>query len=179
MNNFSKKKGTNEVKIFDEYNASDIIGLNVILLNCVKEYCDDEGDKCISIPDMRSLSYTAAMTRCLINIPFNGKEIRNIRKIVGWSVKDMEKKLEIKAETISRWENDKYKMGGYVEKVFRIAVCEELKDKCKNVDYSTNDITYMKIKRNYENVCMMFSRIKMKIERGPSEITWEASQKAA
>lgn len=161
-------------KILEKYDASKLIGLNVILFNCVEEFYD-EGDKCIYIPDIEELAYTAAMVRCLNKKSFNGDEIRNIRKIIGWSAKKMEEKLKISYETISRWENDKYSMGGFVEKLFRISVCEELKEKCNNVDYSPKDITYMNIQKQTSKVYLMFSRVKIKINKNPIKIAWEPS----
>lgn len=160
------------IKKIEEFDATYLVGINVILLDCVEEIYK-KGRKFIRVPDIELLSYTSAMLRCLVDVSFNGSEIKNIRKILGWSVKDLEKKLKIRSETISRWENDKHTMGGYVEQIFRIHVCEELKDKCFGIDYNAKKIINMKIKKQTDKIYLKLSRVKMKEHNKPSSLVWE------
>ena len=58
---------------------------------------------------MEELSAAAAIVRCLMPIRLQGREVRAIRKIAGWTGAELTERMDVKAspETISRWEDDK------------------------------------------------------------------------
>ena len=49
------------------------------------------------------------------------------------------------AETVSRWETEAQPMGGYAEKMFRLFVCETLKEKAPGIAYNGKLIANLKV----------------------------------
>lgn len=130
--------------VLKDYDASKLIGLNVRLLNIAQTY-EDDGEPCLVIPDLRKVSRTAALSRCLIPLSLEGWELKNIRKIMGLGAAELAERMEVAPETLSRWENGKQDMGGFVEKVFRMIVCEALKHDCPGIDYDSATIPNMRL----------------------------------
>lgn len=96
-----------------------MIGLNVILLDCVVKL-HDEGEKHIQIPNVKSLSYVVVMSRCLEKRELFNEEIRNIRKIVGLSVVEIAGLMNICMGTFKKWERGKCRMGYFAEKYLEL-----------------------------------------------------------
>ena len=122
----------------EEHDVTDLIGLRVVVANTAHEITDEDGETSIEIPDIEELAVAAAVARCLMPFRLTGVELRAIRKIAGWTAADVAMRMGEKTspETISRWENEKQPMGGYAEKVFRLVICEELKDRAPAVSYN-------------------------------------------
>ncbi len=132
-------------RILEEHDISDMIGLRVIVADTAQVIDDDEGDTSIEIPEFESLSAAAAVARSLMPVRLLGTELKAIRKIAGWTAADLAAKMGEKTspETISRWENGKQPMGGYAEKVFRLLVCESLKDAAPGIPYDGSAIAHL------------------------------------
>lgn len=129
-------------RVLARHDVSDVVGLRVVAVGAVREITEADGELSYEIPDVEQLSAAAAVTRCLLPPRLRGPELRAIRHIVGWTAVDLARRLgeRTSIETISRWENDKVPMGGYAEKVFRLVVCEELKQKALGVPYHADMI---------------------------------------
>lgn len=81
--------------------------------------CEEEFD---SIPRMEELHKTLAIEMATQPNRLTGPEIRFLRTHLGWSGKDFAKTLGVTAESVSRWENDKEKMGTTSERLLRVMV---------------------------------------------------------
>lgn len=129
------------------FDATPLIGLSVTVLNAAETMIDEDGEELVRIPHLPELAATAAMARCLTPIRLRGSELRAIRKIAGWTAPMLSERLgeNIAAATISRWENEKQTMGGFVEKLFRVAACEALKEKAPGVDYDASMIPALRL----------------------------------
>ena len=116
-------------EVLESFDASDLIGLNVIVLNTARLTRDEEGEEFVEVPQIEELAKAAAVARCLVPVRLKGSEIKAIRRILDMTGRELAERLEAKPETLSRWENEAQLMGGFVEKVFRLVVCEYLKGK--------------------------------------------------
>jgi len=168
------------------HDVSDLIGLRVIVANAVQEVIDDDNETSVEVPDIESLSAAAAVVRCLTPIRLLGAELRAIRKIAGWTAAELAAKMGEKTswETISRWENEKQPMGGYAEKVFRLVVCEALKEEARGVGYEAGAIAKLividpwRTDQEFRVPPMVFDRVKVRENRAMVNL-WEPEQKAA
>lgn len=171
-------------KAIDSYDVTNLIGLRAIVVNAAQEV-EENGEISIEVPDIEALAKAAVMARCLIPISLTSKELKNIRKIVGWSASELAEKMGDKTNvaTVSRWENDRQNMGGYAEKVFRLIVCEYLKNDCPGVNYECKYIAELRIisidriknesSSNIEIPHIKFDRIKVKVCNKSSVDAWE------
>src|SRR5262249_13955901 len=114
----------------DEYDATPLVGLRVIVKDAAIEHKDDNGETTIELPKLRELLAASAVVRCLLPIRLRGSEMKAMRKIMGMTLADLAKKLDDRTavETVSRWESETQPMGGYVEKLLRLLICESLKE---------------------------------------------------
>src|SRR5689334_20752722 len=125
-------------KDLDRYDASALVGLNVILVNGAKEVVEVDDGKEVSyvqVPNLEELSAAAAVVRCLMPQKLRGAEIRALRKIAGMTARELSDAMGGKPalETISRWENEAEFAGGYAESVLRLAICEHIKDRAPGI----------------------------------------------
>ncbi len=139
------RDGTTERRLHG-HDVSDLMGLSVVLDGAI-EITESDGEVSTEIPDPEGLAAAAAVARCLIPIRLQPSELRALRHIADWTASDLAGMLGEKtaAETISRWETGKQSMGGYVEKVFRLLVCEHLHGRAPGVDYTAGAIARLVI----------------------------------
>jgi transcriptional regulator with XRE-family HTH domain len=98
--------------------------------------------------------------------------LRAMRRIAGLTAQDMAEKMGEKtsAETLSRWENEKQPMGGYAEKVFRLVICDELRNRARGVPYHDGAIARLVVvdpwraDAEFEVPAIVVSRVKMRSE---------------
>lgn len=133
------------------YDASALVGLNVVLVNGAKEIIEVNGDheqvSYVEVPNLEELSAAAALVRCMMPQKLLGSEIRALRKIAGMTARELSEAMggQPAIETISRWENDHEFAGGYAESVLRLAICERVKECAPGVDYSADKVNRVKL----------------------------------
>jgi DNA-binding transcriptional regulator YiaG len=137
----------------DRYDATALVGLNVIVINGAKEVVDTEGDEPVTyvqVPDLEELSAAAALVRCLMPQKLRGPEMKALRKIADMTARELSEAMGGKTaiETISRWENEAEFAGGYAESVLRLAICERVKDRAPGIDYSADKLNRVKMVGN-------------------------------
>lgn len=177
-------------RIIQRYDATKIVGLKTIVLDSAVEINDD-GENYIEIQDRRELCKVAAMARCLMPVSLEGKEIQSIRKIAGWSATELAQKMgeNTSASTVSRWENGHQNIGGYAEKIFRLLVCEHLKNDCPGVNYESSSIAGLRVisasrvsketNGKLDIPAVIVGRVKVKVDGKSSVDAWESSYQQA
>lgn len=178
---------TRNPKTLAEYDASDLIGINTIIRNAAIEITEDDGDISIEIPNIETASVAAAMSRCLMPVRILAHELRTIRHIVGMTAAELGRAMDPKTspETVSRWENGKQPMGGYAEKVFRLIVCERLKEHAPGVDYTDGAIAKLKVmdpwraKPDYKVPPVVLERVRVRSDHRETVSAWAELDKAA
>jgi len=132
----------------------DLGGVKVKLINSVLRYQCAEcgGDEQTEIPDLRALVQAVAMARALIPIRLTGRELRFMRRALDMNQQAFAEAMELKPETVSRWEKDAQGIGGMSEKLVRHNVCALLHKQVPALDYDPGDIARMRFKAMPEGV---------------------------
>jgi putative zinc finger/helix-turn-helix YgiT family protein len=99
-----------------------------------------------SIPYPEKLAAAAAVYRSMIPEKLSGKEIRFIRKSLGYTAKEMAAALEIAPETFSRWENGHAAINPSSERLLRINAGIKLAHLAPAIVFNVADIVEMDIK---------------------------------
>jgi DNA-binding transcriptional regulator YiaG len=162
------KRGLLERKIVPEH-EEDLGGIVVRLLNSVIAFrcshCDYEE---LVIPDLLELARAVSLVRALSPARLRGKELKFIRKALDMTQKDFAEKMELRTETVSRWENDHPGTGEYCEKLLRHNVCALLYKDVLAIDYDPAVVTNMRIrppaKEDQEPIVMERVKVKSKCE---------------
>lgn len=133
--------------VLAEFDATIDVGLRTIIHSAAIECVDASGEETIEIPKSDELRAAVAISRCLLPIKLRGCELKAIRKILGMTLSDLAKNLDDRTaqETVSRWESEAQPMGGYAEKMFRLFVCEELKERAHGIGYNGRMISHLRV----------------------------------
>jgi DNA-binding transcriptional regulator YiaG len=167
----------------EEYDATPLVGLRTVAKHAAIEQSDENGEIAIELPKLRELLAAAAIVRCLMPIRLRGAEMRALRKIMKMTLADLAKKLDDRTavETVSRWETEAQPMGGYVEKLLRLLVCETLKDEAPGIEYNGSMIANLRVidpwraDPSYEAPPIMLGFVKIRQQAsGPVIETWAA-----
>jgi hypothetical protein len=117
-----------EQKIKD-YNAEALLGIDGVILHdaVVETRCTlcNALDSVI-IPNVQGLIAAVAVSRVMIPLKLRGKEIRFLRKAVELSPEELSNTVDVRADGISRWENDKEVINSRSEKLLRLFVGKKL-----------------------------------------------------
>lgn len=174
-------------KTLDEHDVSDLVGLNVVVSQAAHEVVDEAGDVSVEVDDLLTLAAAAAVTRCLMPMRLRGTELRNIRKIAGFTAVGLAEEMGEKTspETVSRWENEKQPMGGYAEKVFRLVICERLRERAPGVGYRDGMIAALRqidpwrVEPDYVVPTIMMQRVRVRNDQCDLIEAWIEEPKAA
>lgn len=161
----------------------DLMGIPVVLLDsAIQEKCEKCGMALATIiPDLDGLIAAVAVTRAMEPAKLTGQEIRFMRKAMDIPGKALAAVLEVKPETLSRWENSKDVMGPTSEKLLRMVTVGMMYRKAPAVDSDLQSIVNMRIqsvRSNLELPEMVFERIKIKLER-KKENHWDHTDRKA
>jgi len=132
----------------DIYHDDGLIGLpNVVVLNAAhKAVCADCGaSDGVSIPQSEDLEVALAVYRITIPIKLGGREIRFVRQALSMRAAELGEILQVREETVSRWENYKEPMKPQTEKLLRILVGRQLADDAPGIDFDEDAIWKMQI----------------------------------
>lgn len=155
----------NDVQKLTTY-ETDKLGIKLILNNSViEETCKDTGEKLITIPNYKGLLAAAALTRIKIALRLDGSEIKFIRKAMNKRAKQLAIMMEVKVETVSRWENDKQLIGPSNEKLLRLLAYYDLVDIAPAIDVNSDEIINMRIRSvraTEERVVLRFELVLLK-----------------
>src|SRR5262245_50714889 len=169
-------------RTLDEFDATPFVGLQTLVKGAAIEQKDENGEITIELPKLRELLAAAAVTRCLMPIRLRGAEMKAMRKAMKMTLSDLAKKLDDRTapETVSRWESEAQPMGGYVEKLLRLLVCETLKEEAPGIEYNASLIANLRVidpwraDPNYVVPPVVLVLIKIKQQSGPVIEAWAA-----
>ena len=100
----------------------DASGLPVTLHGVETRVCRSCGEREVVVPNIEGLH--RALADLLIRKPrrLAGREIRFLRKFLGWSGVDFARHMGVTPETASRWETDANAIGGTADRLLRLQV---------------------------------------------------------
>lgn len=99
-----------------------------VMLHCGADRisCGDCLHETVLIRDLPGLMATVAASRIMMGEKLSGREMQLIRKAANLKAVDLAKRLDVSAETISRWENDREPMRAESERGFRLQMLDVL-----------------------------------------------------
>jgi DNA-binding transcriptional regulator YiaG len=100
------------------------------------------------IPSPGELVAATALARVQVPVKLSKKEIRFLRKALGWQSKTLAKQLGVVPETLCRWESPDVPartIAPSSEKLLRLFVVKNLKDKAPGVAVDEEEILNMEI----------------------------------
>ncbi|HUO04648.1 MAG TPA: helix-turn-helix domain-containing protein [Candidatus Binataceae bacterium] len=175
--------GALATRIVHEYRNDALIGMpGVVILDAVEEVrCAKCGKVAATgFSNLEGLISAVAVARVGAAPKLSGRDVRFLRKALGWSSKELAAKLEVRDETVSRWENEREPVGPTSEKLLRLIVAEFLAEKAPKLDVDEKRIASMRIRtaRTTKAIEMRFRPVLMKIARR-REPAWEQVSRAA
>lgn len=159
------------------------LGVPLLIVNTVqKNTCKRCGEVSHNIPYPERLIAAAAVARIRFPEKLSGAEIRFVRKALMWTAKDMGEHIQVAAETISRWENDKAPMAPGHEKMLRLLAGIHLGPKAPAILCKLDDIANMTIKSvrsDRSEILMAFELVRFKISNQPTTTEYTEERRAA
>ncbi len=134
--------GAMEMHLKRKHDATIELGIPLTLIDTVIEH--DDGS--VEFPALDMLLATAAVARVLDPIKLVGAELRFLRHVLGYTGTAFAEAIGLSEKTVvSRWENDKTRIGNYTEKVIRQLILNLLGDRAPGIDIGKNAIPSMRI----------------------------------
>ena len=96
----------------------------VVLVNAVTETVCTRCRRVagITIPNPAGAIAAAGIARVMHPVKLTGAELRAVRRAAGYTAKDLAEVLDVRAETVSRWETGVEPIGSANEKVARLVL---------------------------------------------------------
>lgn len=140
-------EGALVAQVLPEYRDEQLGLPGVIIHNAViEERCARCGARhSITIPNLEGLVHAAAVARVKHPLKLAGGEIRFLRSAAGWSARALAHRMELRSETISRWENDREPIGPTSEKLLRLIIGLALRRQAVGVPLDPSEISAMEI----------------------------------
>lgn len=138
----------------------------VTLINAAEEtVCAACGTRySIAIPDLAGLIRAVAVARIKNPLKLSGAEIRFLRSAAELSGTELATLLEVRKETVSRWENAREPIGPTSEKLLRVAIGLRLAKEAPGVDFDPRAVTDMAIQAvrpTRATLAMALERVKL------------------
>lgn len=175
--------------VMPTYQDDTIIGFkDLVLHDAVEQFsCRKCGEQLATyIPDMRGLECAVAVARVMLPVRLKGHEIRFLRKTVGLAIREMTNVLQVREETISRWENGREAIGPQSEKLLRLVVGVALADFAGATSFDAGKIIEMDLRGPARPdikivfACRRISLVhRLDWRRATEEIGWRMEPKVA
>ncbi|OJY72337.1 MAG: hypothetical protein BGP12_12435 [Rhodospirillales bacterium 70-18] len=129
----------------------------VVILNAVEEELDEKGARVgVRIPNIEGLAAAVALGRCFDPYELGGAEVRFLRRTLGYTQKELAGHLEIRPETLSRWEGrkenaDQRPVGEWADKALRMLAVLDLAPRVPGVTVDPKSITGLRIRLRNPN----------------------------
>ena len=159
----------------------------VLLMGAAEEELDEDGERVgVRIPDLEGLAAVVALARCLWPYDLAGSEVRFIRRVLGYTQKELAGRLEMRPETLSRWENRKEEdedrpVGEWADKSLRMLAAIELSKRAPGSAVDPSDITALRIRLRDANAwpTIVAEQVRVRADGGAPHLEWDALPRAA
>lgn len=145
----------------------------------------DEERLGVRIPDLEGLAAAVVLARCLWPYDLAGTEVRFIRRVLGYTQKELAARLVMSPETLSRWENrkeeDERPIGEWADKSLRMLAAIELFGRTPGSAVDPNDITALRIRLREANSwpTIVAEQVRVREDGGAPHLQWDALPQAA
>lgn len=141
----------------------------------VREFCPKcRHDQSIIIPNLQGLIAAVAVHRIGLPLKLSPAEIVFLRKACEWPAKVLAAKVEVRPETVSRWENGWETMSPQSEKLFRLIVGNKLYSAAPAVAFDPQAISNMRLQPVSRRRLIMFFQ-----QTDDSEQVWKEEKRFA
>ena len=159
-----------------EEHLYELMSIPVILVNAAwRVACKGCGHETVLVPDQEGLTAATAVVRVQIPVKLNGKEIKFLRKALGYTAAALGEKLgDVVPETISRWENGA-SISPKSEAILRMFAAVSLSERAPAVDINYQALVHMKVnpgRTGFDLEPLRFERVKLKENRATREL-WD------
>ncbi len=158
----------------------------VVLLGAAEEEIHESGERVgVRIPDLEGLTAAVALARCLWPYDLAGAEVRFIRRVLGYTQKELAARLVMSPETLSRWENRKEEddrpVGEWADKSLRMLAAIELSGRAPGSAVDPNAITALRIRLREANSwpAIVAEQVRVRDDGGAPHLEWDALPQAA
>jgi DNA-binding transcriptional regulator YiaG len=171
-------------RIVPRYRNDLLMGIDgIVILNAVEEIrCAKCGHVAATgFANLEGLIAAVAVARVVAPQKLRGRDVRFLRKALGWSSRELAAMLEVRDETVSRWENGREPLGPTSEKLLRLIVAQFLAHKAPALAVDEKRIASMRIRAIRESLKMAemrFQPIEIRVAR-KLEKTWQQVGEAA
>jgi DNA-binding transcriptional regulator YiaG len=134
-------------EVFQKYEDKRLGIQGVYILDTIsREFCPKCPDEqSIVIPNLGGLIAAVAVHRVKQPLKLSNQEIRFLRKACDLTARELAEKVQVRHETVSRWENGEETMSPQSEKVLRMIVGDLLADKAPGIEFDRKAIPPMRI----------------------------------
>jgi DNA-binding transcriptional regulator YiaG len=101
-------------------------GLDNVLLEGLAVCQDDEGETCVTIPNINQLHTVIAKSIITRRTGMSGKELKFLRSLMGMTQAELAKVVNRDAQTIGRWERGEFDNDPNAEALIRLVAAERL-----------------------------------------------------
>ena len=168
--------GNISTKKIREYRADELVGLTGVTVvgEAMQRICAQcKSSHGVSLPDPEGLEAAIALTRACLPTRLDGETIRFMRGALGLRSKEMARHLEVRDETLSRWENDKEQISAIHEKALRFFVINLLGERAPAVGCCSVELMQMNLRNELPgHPHLVFHRIKVRVSR-ESQWGWD------
>ena len=127
----------------NKYDATRELGVPVTLIDAVEE----REDGSVKFTNLDMLLATVAVARALEPVQLVGAEVRFLRSVLDLTGTEFAEAIDLSDKSVvSRWENDKVRLGGFTEKVVRQLILNLLGPRAPGIVVPENAIPGMKIR---------------------------------
>jgi DNA-binding transcriptional regulator YiaG len=121
-----------------------------------------------NIPSLPELVAAAALARVGNPIKLSDRDIRYLRRALGWQSKTLAKQLSVAPATVTHWERDGEPMSHNNEKLLRLFVVQRLAKMAPAINVTEDEVLSMEIapvRQPDERVYLPFWRLMFKQDR--------------
>jgi transcriptional regulator with XRE-family HTH domain len=176
--------GPLRARVVPEFRDDALVGLpGLVLVNAVTETvcsrCRRRAD--LTIPNLWGALAAAGIVRVMNPIPLSGAEFRALRRVVGYTAKKLAALLEVRPETLSRWETGAEPIGPAHEKLARLLLGNTLDQRAPTlVVFDPATLLAMPLRAPRGRTRRAVIRLELvPLPDAPGAGAWEEAQRAA
>ena len=174
-------KGGTIAKRIEQYEYA-VGGMSIELFDSALEIqCPSCHATAVFVPNLLGLSAAVAIARVQEPTKLNGKEIRFLRKALALTARELAARIDVTAETVSRWEADRVPIKTQNEMILRLLVASLLAKSAPAMNVDIEGILKTKIvpfRNTLDNESMSFELVRMK-DQGRKEKHWDTIEPIA
>lgn len=156
-----------------------VMGYDVVLVNAVDRFTCECGHELDVVTNQEGLIAAVGLTRVHMPYKLFGPEIRSLRKALGLKSVEFANKIDVTAETMSRWENGE-RLSDVNERALRLVTAASLSPRAPLIDVNFDVLTSMKFLpvRPANIPALWFEMVRTKTQDRKKDDQWDMAEAA-